>query len=140
MEAFSVIDKAVYTLAGLIVGLLAGLYASIGAKSKSIPKGGKGGKGRKPGKVVRRGDGVEMYVGNLAYSISRRDIEVAFGDSGQVVDVRIIRNKMNGKSKGYGFVEMADEKSAKAAVRNLNGKELKGRAVVVKEASSAARD
>lgn len=133
------IEKAIYALAGFIVGLLAGRYAPLGVKSRS-PKGGKGGKGRKPGKVVRRGDGVEMYVGNLAYSVSRRDIEVAFGDSGQVVDVRIIRNKMNGKSKGYGFVEMADEKSAKAAVRNLNGKELKGRAVVVKEASSAARD
>ena len=130
------IEKAIYALAGLVVGLLAGRYAPLGVKSKS-PKGGKG---RKPGKVVRRGDGVEMYVGNLAYSVSRRDIEVAFGELGQVVDVRIIRNKMNGKSKGYGFVEMADEKSAKAAVRNLNGKDIKGRPVVVKEASSTARD
>ena len=133
------IENAIYALAGLVVGLLAGRYAPLGVKSKS-PKGGKSGKGRKPGKAVRRGDGVEMYVGNLAYSVSRRDIEVAFGDSGQVVDVRIIRNKMNGKSKGYGFVEMADEKSAKAAVRNLNGKDIKGRPVVVKEASSTARD
>jgi len=130
------LEKAIYALAGLVVGLLAGRYAPLGVKSKS-PKGGKG---RKPGKVVRRGDGVEMYVGNLAYSVSRRDIEVAFGELGQVVDVRIIRNKMNGKSKGYGFVEMADEKSAKAAVRNLNGKDIKGRPVVVKEASSTARD
>ncbi|MBL7115332.1 MAG: hypothetical protein ISS35_06160 [Kiritimatiellae bacterium] len=136
MEAFSIIEKAIYALAGLIVGLLAGRYAPLGLTSKS-PRGGKG---RKPGKVVRRGEGVEMYVGNLAYSVSRRDLERAFGDSGQVVDVRIIRNKMNGKSKGYGFVEMADQKSAKAAVRSLNGKEIKGRAVVVKEARSSARD
>ncbi|MDP6523896.1 MAG: RNA-binding protein [Kiritimatiellia bacterium] len=83
---------------------------------------------------------MEIYVGNLAYSVSNRDVAKAFGRYGEVLDVRIIRNKANGKSKGYGFVEMADQRGADEAVSEMNGAEIKGRRIVANEAKSNARD
>ena len=83
---------------------------------------------------------MEIYVGNLAYSVSNQDVAKAFGRYGEVLDVRIIRNKANGKSKGYGFIEMADQRGADEAVSEMNGTEIKGRRIVANEAKSNARD
>ena len=63
----------------------------------------------------------------------------AFEPHGKVISARIIRNKFNNKSKGFGFVMMADEKEADDAVKALNGKDLDGRKLVVNEAKSRAR-
>ncbi|OGV57690.1 MAG: hypothetical protein A2283_02890 [Lentisphaerae bacterium RIFOXYA12_FULL_48_11] len=63
----------------------------------------------------------------------------AFENYGKVASARIIKNKFNGKSRGYGFVEMPDRAQAMAAIRALNGNEIKGRRIVVNEAKSEAR-
>ena len=83
---------------------------------------------------------VELYVGNLSYDVEDRDLLTAFESYGKIVSGRIIQNRFNGKSKGYGFVEMADRAQAMAAIRALNGKEIKGRRIVVNEAKSSQRD
>ena len=87
------------------------------------------------------GDGeIELYVGNLSYDVDDKDLLTAFESYGKVVSGRIIQNRFNGKSKGYGFVEMADRDQALAAIRALNGKEIKGRRIVVNEAKSSPRE
>ena len=63
----------------------------------------------------------------------------AFETYGKVASARLIKNKFNGKSRGYGFVEMPDRGQAMAAIRALNGNEIKGRRIVVNEAKSEAR-
>lgn len=83
---------------------------------------------------------VEIYVGNLSYDIGDRDLSEAFDDFGEVLSARIIKNRLNGKSKGFGFVEMAGRSQSFAAIKALNGKDLKGRRLVVNEAKSRARD
>jgi hypothetical protein len=83
---------------------------------------------------------VELYVGNLSYDATEKEVQQAFGAYGKVVSVRIITHRMSGKSKGFGFVEMANKSDAAAAVRALNGKEVKGRKLVVNEAKSEPRD
>ena len=62
-----------------------------------------------------------------------------FGKSGSVVAVRLIENKFSGKSKGYAFLEMGTPEQAQAAIRSVNGKEFKGRKIVVSEAKSKSR-
>jgi hypothetical protein len=81
----------------------------------------------------------EMYVGNLAYEVGEKDLFKAFGEHGRVVSARIIRHKFGGKSKGFGFVGMGSTPEADAARKALNGRELKGRKLVVSEAKSRAR-
>jgi RNA recognition motif-containing protein len=88
----------------------------------------------------RTGNGaVEIYVGNLAYEVSEKDLAAAFELYGRVAEVRLIQHRQSGKSKGFGFVEMADREQAEAAIRALNGKELMGRKLVVNEARSESR-
>lgn len=81
----------------------------------------------------------ELYVGNLSYDLRGRDLSKVFQQYGRVVSARIIKNRSNGKSKGFGFVEMARHKDADAAVKALDGKEVQGRKLVVNEAKSRAR-
>jgi len=89
---------------------------------------------------VRNEGDVELYVGNLSYDVDDKDLLKTFESYGKVVSGRIIQNRFNGKSKGYGFVEMSDRNQAMAAIRALNGKEIKGRRIVVNEAKSSPRD
>ena len=86
------------------------------------------------------GEGVELYVGNLNYDLKSRDLNDAFEKYGKVDSVRIIKNRMNGKSKGYGFVHMANRTEARAAIKALNGSDLRGRKIVVNEARSNSRE
>jgi hypothetical protein len=86
------------------------------------------------------GGGVtELYVGNLSYDVKDKDLKREFGKFGGVKSVRLITNKFNNKSKGFGFIEMADRRSSLEAIRALNGKEMRGRRIVVNEAKSEAR-
>lgn len=91
--------------------------------------------------VAREGDAesVELYVGNLSYEVTRKDLLKSFGEHGEVGSVRIIKNRMNGKSKGYGFIQMKGRSGARAAIKGMNGKDLRGRKLVVNEARSSAR-
>ena len=81
---------------------------------------------------------MELYVGNLPYDVDEAELQKLFAEMGNVASARIIANRFNGKSKGYGFVEMADDADARAAMRSLNGREVRGRKLVVNEAKSQA--
>lgn len=74
---------------------------------------------------------MNIYVGNLSYDLTEEDIQNAFAAFGEVVSVKIIKDQYSGRSKGFGFVEMSDKDQADAAINDLNGKELKGRALKV---------
>jgi RNA recognition motif-containing protein len=76
----------------------------------------------------------KLYVGNLAYSVTDEDLKNLFSQSGAVESVALISDKVSGQSKGFGFVEMADAGGADAAIKSLDGTELKGRNIKVNEA------
>ncbi len=78
--------------------------------------------------------GNKLYVGNLPYSVRDNDLEQAFGQFGQVVSARVMMERDTGRSKGFGFVEMASQEEATAAIEGMNGQALGGRNVVVNEA------
>lgn len=77
---------------------------------------------------------MNIYVGNLSYDISDEDLRMAFEDYGQVESAKVIKDKYNGQSKGFGFVEMPAKAEAEAAIKSLNDKELKGKSMSVSEA------
>ena len=77
---------------------------------------------------------MNIYVGNLPYTLSEGDLEQAFGAFGQVTSARIINDKFTGRSKGFAFVEMAQDAEAKAAIEKLNDTDFGGRTIVVNEA------
>lgn len=77
---------------------------------------------------------MKLYVGNLSYDLSEDDIRQAFETVGEVAEVNIIIDRMSGRSKGFGFVEMPDKDAATNAIEQLNGTELGGRALNVNEA------
>jgi RNA recognition motif-containing protein len=81
---------------------------------------------------------MNIYVGNLSYETTEADLEQAFGAFGRVASAKIILDKMSGKSRGFGFVEMSSKEEGDAAINGLNGKELKGRTIVVNEARPRA--
>jgi cold-inducible RNA-binding protein len=77
---------------------------------------------------------MKLYVGGLAYSITDKDLETLFAEQGQVVSAIVIKDRDSGQSKGFGFVEMADIKDGQNAIKELNGKEVSGRSIMVNEA------
>jgi len=77
---------------------------------------------------------MKLYVGNLSYDTNEDEIRQAFEAVGEVTEVNIIIDRMSGRSKGFGFVEMPDKDEATTAIADLNGKELNGRALNVNEA------
>lgn len=78
--------------------------------------------------------GKKLYVGNLSYSVDSSELEQLFAQHGQVVSAQIINDRDTGRSKGFGFVEMATDQEATAAVAALNGQQHNGRALTVNEA------
>ena len=76
----------------------------------------------------------KLYVGGIAYETSENGLRDAFAQAGAVVSAAIIMDRMTGRSKGFGFVEMADDAGAQAAIDMWNGKELDGRKLTVNEA------
>jgi RNA recognition motif-containing protein len=78
--------------------------------------------------------GKRLYVGNLSYGVSSSDLESLFAGHGSVTSAEVIADKMTGRSKGFGFVEMGTDDEAAAAIAALNGKEHDGRALTVNEA------
>ena len=92
--------------------------------------------GKNANRLFRFGQGkanMNIYVGNLPYSTTREDLEALFGEFGAVEAARVVMDRETGRSKGFGFVEMADE-AGKAAIEKLNGSEIGGRKAVVNEA------
>ena len=78
--------------------------------------------------------GTRLYVGNLAYSVTSQSLEQLFSEYGQVKDATVVQDRDTGRSKGFGFVEMADNAQAQAAIQGMNLKEVDGRCLTVNEA------
>lgn len=76
---------------------------------------------------------VKLYVGNLSYNLNEDELRELFMTFGQIASVNIIKDRVTGKSRGFGFVEMVEENDAKNAIANLNGQEIKGLKIKVNE-------
>ena len=76
----------------------------------------------------------KLYVGNLSYQVDSSELEQLFGQHGQVLSAQVINDRDTGRSKGFGFVEMANDNEAEAAITALNGQQHNGRALTVNEA------
>ena len=77
---------------------------------------------------------MNIYVGNLPYSVTDDDLKEAFGEFGEVSSVTLISDKFSGQSKGFGFVEMPNNSEADAAIKGLNETPFKGRNIKVNQA------
>ena len=83
---------------------------------------------------------MDIYVGNLAYSTNDESLRNAFAAYGEVASARVVSDRMTGRSKGFGFVEMPDRAQAQAAIDALNGQELDGRPLRVNESQPKPRE
>lgn len=80
----------------------------------------------------------KLFVGNLPFSATEDQLRESFGQYGEIVDCKLISDRMTGRSKGFAFVEFADESMAAAAIEGMNGKDMGGRAMVVNVARPPA--
>ena len=78
--------------------------------------------------------GKKLYIGNLSYEVTDADLQQLLAAYGTVESAVVIMDKMSGRSKGFGFVEMSSDAEAQAAIAALNGKDNGGRALTVNEA------
>ena len=83
---------------------------------------------------------MNIYVGNLSYKVEENELRQIFEEYGEVASVKIITDKYSGRSKGFGFIEMNDEKQAKKAIEELNQKEVDGRQIIVNVARPRRSD
>ena len=79
-----------------------------------------------------------LYVGNLSYNTNQEQLQEMFEAYGEVVSANVITDRETGRSRGFGFVEMANEDEANAAINALNGQEVDGRSLTVNEARPRA--
>jgi RNA recognition motif-containing protein len=77
---------------------------------------------------------MNLYIGNLPYRVSEEQLKQAFEQYGAVTSCTIIKDKMTGQSKGFGFLEMPESAEAEAAITGWNGRDLMGRRLNVNEA------
>jgi RNA recognition motif-containing protein len=77
---------------------------------------------------------MNIYIGNLNFQVKESELQELFESYGTVKSVKIITDKYNGRSKGFGFVEMDDDQEAEKAIKELNGTSLKEREIVVNKA------
>jgi RNA recognition motif-containing protein len=77
---------------------------------------------------------MNLYVGNLSYRMTEDQLRQIFEEFGQVTSCTIIKDKVTGQSKGFGFLEMPERSEAEAAINGLNGREIQGRKLNVNEA------
>ena len=115
-----------------VVVVIAILIMALGRKKKGGCTCGCGGKGSAD--AGNGGKAVEIYVGNLSYSMTDDQLRKEFERFGVVKSARVIGHRASGKSKGYGFVEMPHRKEAEIAIKNLNNREVMGRKLRVNEA------
>lgn len=77
---------------------------------------------------------INLFVGNLPYSMTSDDLAQTFAQAGTVVSAKVISDKYSGRSRGFGFVEMSSDEEAKKAIEMFNEKDINGRPLVVNEA------
>jgi cold-inducible RNA-binding protein len=82
---------------------------------------------------------MNIYVGNLSYGMSEDELRDAFAAFGEVSLVKILMDRDTGRSRGFGFVEMPNQSEAEAAITQLNGKDVGGRALRINEARPRER-
>lgn len=78
--------------------------------------------------------GTRLFVGNLSFDTSDDDLRNCFAQAGACASASVVRDRMTGRSRGFGFVEMSSQEDAQRAITSLNGKDLQGRAMNVSEA------
>ncbi|MGQ9609195.1 MAG: RNA recognition motif domain-containing protein [bacterium] len=78
----------------------------------------------------------KLYIGNLKFGMTDQDLREAFAGFGEIVSATIIKDKASGRSKGFGFIEFANEADAQKAKTSMNGKEVQGRALRIDDAKS----
>ena len=78
--------------------------------------------------------GNKLYVGNLSYEVQDRDLQQLFAQYGTVSSAKVVMDRVTGRSKGFGFVEMSTDAEAESSISALNGHEVGGRALTVNEA------
>ena len=84
--------------------------------------------------------GKRLFVGNLAYDVTEEQLRTVFAEEGrQVGEVKIMTDRDTGQPRGFGFVELATDAEAKAAIAAVNGREVNGRALTVNEAKERTR-
>ena len=83
---------------------------------------------------------MDIYCGNLAYATTDDGLKAAFAAYGDVTSARVVTDRMTGRSKGFGFVEMPNAEQATAAIAALNGHELDGRPIRVNESQPKPRE
>ena len=76
----------------------------------------------------------KLFVGNLPYNLTDDSLNNTFAQAGSVVSAKVILDKVSGRSRGFGFVEMSTEEEAQKAISTLNGTEIDGRKIFVNEA------
>lgn len=77
---------------------------------------------------------MNIYAGNLDFSLTEDELQEVFAEYGEVVSVKIVKDRETGRAKGFGFVEMTDDDAGRKAIEELEGAELKGRNLRVNEA------
>jgi RNA recognition motif-containing protein len=82
---------------------------------------------------------MDIYVGNLPYEVTDADLQAHFAQYGQVSSARVVMDKITGRAKGFGFVEMPDRAEAQKAIEATNGKDFKGRPLRVNESQPKPR-
>ncbi|MBM3212246.1 RNA-binding protein [Candidatus Poribacteria bacterium] len=82
----------------------------------------------------------KLYIGNLSFNTTDEELKGAFSEFGEVVSASVVKDRISGRSRGFGFVEFADEESAQKAKEAMNGKPLKGRDLKVDEAKDQKQD
>jgi RNA recognition motif-containing protein len=82
---------------------------------------------------------MDIYVGNLPYAATDPDLQELFEQYGKVTSARVILDRMSGRSKGFGFIEMPEQNEAQAAIDALNGSDMMGRAIRVNESQPKPR-
>lgn len=80
----------------------------------------------------------KLFVGSLPFSTTSDELKQIFAAAGQVVEANVVMDKMSGRSRGFGFVEMSSEDEAKTAIEKLNGSDVGGRKIFVSEAKPQA--
>ena len=76
----------------------------------------------------------KMYVGNIPYDATEEDLRNLFAEYGEIESLKIIQDKYTGRSRGFGFIEMTEEKDAREAIEKLNGKDFMEKTLKVSEA------
>ncbi len=82
---------------------------------------------------------MDIYVGNLSYDTTDADLQQLFKEYGEVASARVITDRLSGRSKGFGFIEMPEQADAEKAIENINGSDLQGRTLRVNESRPKPR-